>query len=118
MVSCACQGCTVAHGNADKGTYLYASVGGDAKGLAQTPSGVTAEEMTTSGAFREINKTARFAVGASATVGIAKDLAGSWQSVTNTKTTADTSQKAAAEVTKQAGIAAEVEKLQILNPIP
>lgn len=118
MVTCACQACTIAHGDASKGTYTYATVGGDAKGLAQTASGITAESLDTSTAFREINKTGRFAIGAAAASGIASDLAGSWKSVTNAKTSASASKAAASEATKQAGITAEVEKLRILNPTP
>ena len=108
--------CTVAHGDMTKGTYLYATVGGDAKGLAQTSSGITAESLENSTSFREINKTGRFAIGAAAASAIARDIAGSWKSVTNTKTAATVSNTAATEATKQAGIAADVTKSTFVPP--
>ena len=103
--------CTVAHGDATKGTYFYATVGGDAKKLEQTATGITAGSLDTSNSFREINKTGRAVITAAAATAAARDMAGSWKSVTNTRTKTEAA-------TKQAGIGAELEKVRILNPPP
>lgn len=115
-ISAACPACTVMRGNANAGTYIYASIGGDAHGFAQTANSVTAESMTTSPSFQEINKTARLGIGVAGAVGITKDLSSSWRTVSNTKTAASVSNTAAAEATKQAGIAADVTKSTFVPP--
>ena len=47
------------HGNASKGTYLLATVGGDVKDYAQTAGGVTVASMDNSSSFRSASDTVR-----------------------------------------------------------
>lgn len=105
--------CTVISGNATTGQYSYASVGGNVSNYAQTSSGVTAANIDNADGFRELNKSARFGIGAAAVVGIAKDLSASYASTTNAKTAAGVSKASGVEATKQAGIAADVSKAKI-----
>lgn len=104
--------CTVMHGNKQKGTYTYASVGGDTKGYAQTADGATAEAVTTSSAFQELNKTIRFGVGAAAFKSVASSALSTYSSVKNAST-------AAGAAVDKAKIAADVEKASIAaQPAP
>lgn len=105
--------CTVISGDASTGKYSYASVGGNVTNYAQTSSGVTAAAIDNASGFRELNKSARFGIGAAAVVGIAKDLSASYTATTNAKTAAGVNKAAGAEATKQAGIAADVSKAKI-----
>lgn len=50
--------CTIAAGNRAKGTYAYASLGGNAYGLSQTPEGVAMQQNDNATSFRTAVKTA------------------------------------------------------------
>ena len=105
--------CTVVNGNRNTAAYTYASVGGDARGIAQTPDGYTAEALTTSDSFREGTKALRWAIVAAATQGIASDLSGAWRSVAKAKeATKATSIRSAADVEK-AKLATDLQKTAI-----
>ena len=110
--------CTVIHGDATKGTYTFASLGGDAKGYAQTAAGVTAETLDNSTSFREGNKTLRQAIWASALEGTVNSIAGAVKSTTNAKTAAGLEATKSADAVKTAEIQAKTAETAILNPAP
>ncbi len=63
--------------------------------------------------FRELNKTARFGIGAAELGSVARTGIGAFRSVKNTATAANASTAAAQETTKQAAIAAEQEAARL-----
>ena len=106
--------CQLATGNRNKGTYFYASAGGDARGLKQTPEGLEAASLETSKSFVPTVKT----VGTVVATAILTDGVTAGQQILQdgmSKRLATTEGTKAAisagkEATKQAGIAAEVTK--------
>jgi hypothetical protein len=106
--------CQIATGNRAKGTYLYASVGGDARGLKQTAEGLEAESLETSKSFSTGVKT----VGTVVATDIVTDGVTAGQQILQdgmTKrlvATEGTTRAVAAgkEATKRAAIAADVTK--------
>lgn len=113
----ACTSCTVISGKGSSGSYTYATLGGDVSGYTQSASGITAEAVTTSASFREINKSARFGLGAAAVASVAKDLSSAWSTTSASKDTLGASQAANQAATNQARIAADLEKTRLLAPV-
>ena len=115
MLSFALSSCTSIYGNRDKGTFLYATLGGDAKGLALTPDGATAESVVTSESFRQASDTLRRLVYAQVAGSVARNAIQGWRSVSKAKTAAGTASIQATEATKQSAInaAAATEQAQI-----
>jgi hypothetical protein len=107
MVCAPLVSCTSAYTNSQKGIAYYGSVGGDAKGLAMTAEGMTAESLETSKSFSDLSKTVRTGIYMGAARAITNSLAGAYKSVTNAKTAAGTAQAQAAEATKQTAIQAQ-----------
>lgn len=107
MLSFALSSCTSIYGNRDKGTFLYTTLGGDAKGLALTPEGATAESVVTSESFRQASDTIRRLVYAQVAGSVLRSAAQSWRSVSNAKSAAGTARVQATEATKQSAISAQ-----------
>ena len=99
--------CTVISGNASKGTYSLATVGGDLKDYAQTAQGATVASVDNSTSFRHASDTVRRMVYATIAGSVLKNGIAGWQSVTNTKTGAEVTKQAATEATKQTTINAQ-----------
>lgn len=110
--------CTMATGNSQTGRYSFAGVGSDVQGLRQSASSLEASGVSGVTGFSDLNKSARLALAVDAAAGVARDLSSAWKSVKNTSAAAGVSKAAASEATKQASIAASVEKTAILNPAP
>lgn len=113
----ACASCTVISGKGSSGSYTYATLGGDVSGYTQSASGITAESVTTSSSFRELNKSARFGLGAAAVASVAKDLSSAWSSSGASGDALSASQSANQAATAQAKIAADLEKARLLAPV-
>lgn len=104
--------CTVVSGNA-KGSYTYASLGGDQKEIVQSSTGWGAAEVKNSTAFQDVAKTVRWGLVAAATQGIASDAFGAWKGVTAAREATKTASiRSAADVSK-ARLAADVTKTQL-----
>lgn len=110
--------CTVIHGDKEKGTYLYAALGGDAKQYAQTSEGVVAESVTNSESFRKATNIAHSIIWASALKSVANAAAGAVKSISNTKTAAGVTKAQSADAVKIEEIHAKTAETAILNPAP
>jgi hypothetical protein len=107
ILSCFMSSCTVVHGNREKGTYTYATMGGDTKGLAQTSEGVTAESVTTSESFKSASDAIRKVIYAQVAGSVIKAGVAGYREITNAKTAAGTAKVQATEATKQSAIQAQ-----------
>lgn len=110
--------CTVIHGDKLKGTYTYASVGGDAKQYAQTSEGVAAADINNSESFRKAANIAHSVIWASAFKSIANAAAGAVKSISNAKTAAGLEKAKSADSVKIEEIHAKTAETEILNPVP
>lgn len=98
--------CTVIQGNRQTGAYLLATVGGDVKGIAQTPEGYTAESLENSKSFSELSR-------AYALKSVASTAGQTFRGVTKAKEATKGAGIAEKGLTDRAGIAAGVEKARI-----
>lgn len=110
--------CTVVHTDATKGTSTLASLGGDMADYAGTPNGATFTRMENSTSFREINKSIRFGLGVAAAADVARSGLEAWKANTSTKAAADVTKHAATQTTKQAAIQADVTKATFVPEAP
>lgn len=102
--------CTVIHGDAGKGTYTYASLGGNAKDYAQTSGGVTASSIDNSTSFQEGTKTIRNIVYAQVLGSVTKAGLTAWQNTKNATTAAGVQNAKTAAGVEEARISAETTK--------
>jgi hypothetical protein len=105
--------CTVIHGNREKGSYLYASVGGDASELAQTSEGVTVAAVDNSKSFKELSGAAKSAIWAGALRSVANTAGTALTKVSKSKEATSRVGLTEKGLTDRAGIAADVEKARI-----
>lgn len=102
--------CTVITGDAARGTYSYASLGGKTTGYAQTPNGVTAAGIDGTESFREINQTARGWIYADAAASVLSTGIAAWKATDLAATRAGTEAARIAGRAEAASIAADVTK--------
>lgn len=118
ILAVATASCTVIHGDATKGTYTYASVGGDVEQYAQTPGGVTAGRIDNSKSFDRLNRTATNYLWANALENIVGSASNAWKSTQNAKTAAGVEKAKSADAVKTSEIEAGTRETEILNPTP
>lgn len=77
--------CTVVHGDANKGTYTLATLGGDLTEMAQTPQGYTVSNMDNSKSFKEASSALKNYVWSGAFKSVASTAGKAWSGVEESK---------------------------------
>jgi hypothetical protein len=108
--------CTVVHGDANKGTYTLATVGGDLNDMAQTSQGYTVASMDNSKSFKEASGAIKAYVWAGALKSVAGTAGKAWTKTTSAKEVTKRTGIKETGLTERTQIAADVEKAQIATP--